>query len=68
MFQVGLDSAGEVQVEDRLPAGSVFVPATGTGWSCIAAGGVVSCRRPELAGGASASIQIFAQARGRGGE
>jgi uncharacterized repeat protein (TIGR01451 family) len=43
-----------VTVTDTLPAGFTFVSATGTGWSCGAAGQVVTCTRaPPLAPGAS---------------
>jgi len=59
---LGAETAREVQVEDRLAQGSSYVSASGSGWSCIEAGGVVSCYRPELGGGASAPIDILTQA------
>jgi uncharacterized repeat protein (TIGR01451 family) len=35
-----------VQVSDTLPNGLTYVSATGTGWTCAAAGQVVSCSHP----------------------
>lgn len=64
---LGAETAREVQVEDRLAQGSSYVSASGSGWSCIEAGGVVSCYRPELGGGASAPIDILTQAPTQGG-
>ncbi len=59
---MGQAAARDVRVEDRLPAGSVFVSATGTGWGCIEAGGVVSCYRDALAAGAAAPISLVVTA------
>lgn len=43
-----------VTVTDTLPAGFTYVSGTGTGWTCNAAGQVVTCTRaPPLAAGAS---------------
>jgi len=43
-----------VTVTDTLPAGFTYVSGTGTGWSCSAAGQLVTCTRaPPLAAGAS---------------
>jgi uncharacterized repeat protein (TIGR01451 family) len=45
---------GTVTVTDTLPAGFSYVSGTGTGWSCAAAGQVVTCTHPpSLAPGAS---------------
>jgi uncharacterized repeat protein (TIGR01451 family) len=38
-----LATSGVVTVVDTLPAGLAFVSGTGTGWSCAAAGQVVTC-------------------------
>ena len=37
------DAAAPLTVADTLPAGETFVSGTGTGWSCGAAGQVVTC-------------------------
>ncbi len=37
-------------VTSTLPAGSTYVSATGTGWNCTEAGGVVTCFRLAVAG------------------
>ncbi len=42
------DDAATVTVTDTLPAGVTFVSATGTGWMCGAAMGVVTCTRSGL--------------------
>lgn len=39
-----------VTVTSQLPAGSTFVSATGTGWSCSEAALLVTCSRPAVAG------------------
>ena len=50
-------------VTSTLPAGSTFVSATGTGWNCAEAGGVVTCFRiavagPDFPNGAAPAITI----------
>ncbi len=50
----GPDAADNVQVEDTLPAGVTFQSASGTGWSCAHASGVVTCTRTALAASATA--------------
>ncbi|MEP7013152.1 MAG: PA domain-containing protein [Acidobacteriota bacterium] len=37
-------------VTNTLPAGSTYVSATGTGWTCNEAGGIVTCSRDAVAG------------------
>ena len=50
----GAATSGTVTVSDTLPAGLSYVSATGTGWTCGAAGQVVTCTRSDaLAAGAS---------------
>ena len=39
----GPDDAEDVEVEDTLPAGTTFVSASGTGWTCAETGGIVTC-------------------------
>jgi hypothetical protein len=41
----GPDDASAVKVVDTLPAGTTFVSATGTNWSCTNASGTVTCNR-----------------------
>src|SRR3989441_1056508 len=39
----GPSTAANVQVTDNLPAGVTFQSASGTGWTCVQAGGLGSC-------------------------
>ena len=52
----GPSTASSVSVSDTLPAGSGFVSATGAGWTCGFAAGVVTCTLPTLAVGPAAPI------------
>lgn len=54
----GPTAASNVTVSDTLPAGAVFVSATGTGWTCGNALNVVTCTRPSLAVGAAPTITL----------
>ena len=54
----GPDAATTVSVTDTLPAGVTFASATGTGWMCGEAAGVVTCTRPTLAVGPAPDITI----------
>ena len=54
----GPSDAQAVEVTDTLPGGVVIQSATGTGWSCGEAGGVVTCTRPTLAALAGDLIEI----------
>jgi uncharacterized repeat protein (TIGR01451 family) len=61
-----------VSVQSTLPAGASFVGASGTGWDCGHAAGVVTCTRTSQAGadlphGAAPSIVITVQAPGTPG-
>jgi uncharacterized repeat protein (TIGR01451 family) len=48
-------TSGTIKVTDTLPTGLTYISATGTGWTCSAAGQVVTCTNPTiLASGASA--------------
>ena len=42
----GVTSVGPITVTDTLPATLTFVSAGGVGWSCAAAGQVVTCTSP----------------------
>ena len=59
-------TATQLTVTDTLPAGSTFVSATGTGWTCTQAGGTVTCTRPTLATGAAPAITIVVTAPNAG--
>ena len=52
VFNQGLASSGTVTVTDTLPTGLAFVSATGTTWSCGAAGQVVTCTTAAVVGAA----------------
>jgi uncharacterized repeat protein (TIGR01451 family) len=54
----GPDSATNVVVTDVLPAGTTFVSATGTGWTCNELTGTVTCTQASLAVGAANPITI----------
>lgn len=58
----GPDVATNVVVTDTLPQGAVFVAASGAGWSCVHAAGVVTCSRPSLSVGPAPAIAIVATA------
>ncbi|MFL6333706.1 MAG: hypothetical protein ACJ754_10390 [Pyrinomonadaceae bacterium] len=50
----GAATSGTVTVSDTLPAGLSYSSATGTGWTCGAAGQTITCTRSDaLAAGAS---------------
>ena len=53
----GPAAAAAVSVTDPLPAGTSFVSATGTGWTCTNNGSVsVTCTRPTVASGTTAPV------------
>ncbi|HEX4965795.1 MAG TPA: DUF11 domain-containing protein [Thermoanaerobaculia bacterium] len=54
----GPNRANGVTVTDTLPAGVTFVSATGTGWTCGEAAGVVTCTLPFLDPGTAPTITI----------
>jgi len=55
---LGPGTAPSVSVSDTLPAGSGFVSASGTGWTCNFAAGTVTCTLPSLAVGAANPITL----------
>jgi uncharacterized repeat protein (TIGR01451 family) len=62
---LGPDTATDVTVTSRLPAGRVAVAsATGTGWACAVADPVISCTRPSLPVGAAPTITLVLDAPG----
>src|SRR5439155_402859 len=54
----GPSTAANVQVTDNLPAGVTFQSASGTGWTCMQAGGVVTCTRGSVVPGGAPPIAI----------
>jgi len=58
----GPAAATSLTVTDTLPAGTTFVSATGTGWTCTQAGAIVTCTRPALAVGTAPPIAIVVTA------
>jgi uncharacterized repeat protein (TIGR01451 family) len=60
---LGPNTASGITVSNSLPPGNVtFVSATGSGWTCNAAGQLVTCTRPSLLVGAAPTITITVQA------
>jgi uncharacterized repeat protein (TIGR01451 family) len=55
---LGPAQASSVSVSDTLPVGSTFISASGSGWTCGAVAGVVTCTRPLLAVGAAPPITL----------
>ena len=52
-------AAGTITVSDNLPIGLTFVSATGPGWTCSAAGQLVTCNNPAtMASGGSSTITL----------
>jgi uncharacterized repeat protein (TIGR01451 family) len=59
---LGPDTASGITVTDNLPAGNVtFVSASGSGWTCLLSGQVVTCTRPSLLAGAAPTITLTVQ-------
>lgn len=62
-YTLQVDNAGSadavnVSVTDTLPAGVTYQNASGTGWTCNEAAGVVTCDLPSLAASGSSSITV----------
>jgi uncharacterized repeat protein (TIGR01451 family) len=55
---LGPSTASSVSVSDTLPAGSGFVSASGTGWTCNNVTGTVTCTLPTLTVGAANPITL----------
>ncbi len=53
-------TSGTITVSDPLPAGLVFVSASGTGWSCMNSGQLVTCTSSTViaAGGTGSAITV----------
>ena len=58
----GTASATNLTMTDTLPAAVTYISASGSGWTCSQAAGVVTCTTPLLAVGAASTIQISVQA------
>ena len=54
----GPATATSVLVSDTLPAGTVFMGASGTGWTCGVSPGVATCNRASLAVGTAPIITL----------
>lgn len=54
----GPQSATSLTLTDTLPTGVIYQSASGAGWSCSQASGVVTCTNPSLANGGSAPVTI----------
>ena len=54
----GPNDAMSIRVEDTLPAGSTFIDATGSGWFCNHASGIVTCTLSNLLVGVAPTITI----------
>ncbi len=63
----GPATASSLTMTDTLPAGVTFVSATGTGWTCTQAAGVVTCTRATLAITTAPAITITVTAPSEGG-
>ena len=63
----GPSAATSLTVTDTLPGSAAFVGATGTGWTCGHASGVVTCTRGTLAVGPAPNIVITVTAPGGAG-
>ncbi|MCC6544773.1 MAG: DUF11 domain-containing protein, partial [Nitrospirae bacterium] len=63
----GPSSATNVIVSDTLPAGTAYIGASGTGWSCTHSAGVVSCNRASLGVTTAPAISIQVTAPANGG-
>jgi uncharacterized repeat protein (TIGR01451 family)/CSLREA domain-containing protein len=59
---LGPAAAANVTMTDQIPPGSVFVSASGTGWTCAFGSPSVTCTYPVLAVGAAPSIALRVQA------
>ncbi len=55
-------TATSVTLADTLPAGFTYVSASGSGWTCNEAAGVVTCTRASFSVGASVPITLTATA------
>jgi uncharacterized repeat protein (TIGR01451 family) len=55
---LGTSPANTVSVTDTLPAGSTFVSASGSGWTCNNVAGVVTCTVATLPAGAAPVINL----------
>jgi len=59
---LGPDASSSLSVSDTLPPNVTYVSSSGTGWSCSAAGGTVTCNRSgTLANGANSVLNIVAK-------
>ncbi|MEX0755512.1 MAG: hypothetical protein WD556_10425 [Actinomycetota bacterium] len=64
VVNAGPSAAADISVTDQLPAGTVFVAASGSGWLCAEDTGVVTCTRPALAVESAPDITVTVTAPG----
>jgi uncharacterized repeat protein (TIGR01451 family) len=65
----GPNSAGSLTITDNLPPSTTFVSASGTGWTCSHAAGVVTCNRSgtHAVGAAIPAVTVVATVNASGG-
>ncbi len=65
----GPNDSGAIVVTDNLPPSVAFVSSSGSGWSCSAAAGVVTCNHPgpHVAGAAIPALTIVGTVNAAGG-
>ncbi|MFN9805568.1 MAG: SdrD B-like domain-containing protein, partial [Betaproteobacteria bacterium] len=65
----GPNASGAIVLTDNLPPAVAFVSATGSGWSCSHAAGVVTCNRagPHAVGAAIPAVTVVGQVNAAGG-
>lgn len=64
---LGPATANGVVVQDTLPGGETLVSASGAGWTCSQANGVITCTLSSMAAGASSVITVNVNAPPNGG-
>ena len=57
----GPSAATALEVQDALPAGTVFQSAVGAGWSCAESSAIVTCTRSNLGAGQQSNIALTLQ-------
>jgi uncharacterized repeat protein (TIGR01451 family) len=58
----GPSTASAITLTDTIPAGSTYVSATGTNWSCSQASGVVTCTRASIPAAGTRSVVVVVKA------
>ena len=65
----GPNASAAIVITDNLPPSTIFVSATGSGWTCSQAAGVVTCNRsgPHAVGAAIPAVTLVAKVNATGG-